>query len=185
MVDILDSTATKITDATAMSVDDAKKKLRLSGKKAESFEKNVLERQDGQFNRLMSIIFGWKIQEDGSKKLISKMPNGKILFPDKSEDPDRIAPGIPYICLVYEPKENPDGSLARQAYAKIICEEDIPTIFIPSSRIPVMVWVAKDGRKHNKVPVGNSYGDRMMQLLNEAEKMKFSFIKVVFRINQG
>ena len=121
----------------------------------------------------MSIIFGWKIQPNGSKKLMSKLPCGKALFPDKSEDVDSIEPSIPYVCLVYEPEENPDGTQAKQAYAKIICEEYIPIIYVPKSRIPVMVWVDKNGRKRNKVPVGNSYMDRMMILLDMAEKDKY------------
>ena len=175
---------TKITDSAPMTIDEAKRKLRLGGEKARIFEEKILEKQDDQFSQLMSIIFGWKIQTDGSKKMMSKMPNGKALFPDKSEDVDKIESGIPYICLVFEPEVNPDGTTAKQAYAKIICEEYIPIIYVPKSRMPVMVWTDKSGRKRNKVPVGNSYMDRMMILLDIAEAEKWPFVKVVFRTNQ-
>jgi len=181
-IDIADST--KITDSKSITIDEAKKKLKLSGEKAKSFERKILEKQDTQFSQIMSVVFGWRIQEDGGKKLVSKLPCGKITFPDKSEDLDQIEPGIPYICLVYEPKTNPDGTQARQAYAKIICEEYIPIIFVPSSKIPVMVWIDDGGRKRNKVPVGNSYSDRMMILLSEAEQNGWPFVKVIFRQNQ-
>ena len=177
-------TASKITDSKSMTVDEAKKKLKLGGEKARHFEQKILDKQDTQFSQIFSIIFGWKIQDDGSKKLVSKMPNGKILFPDKSEDVDKIDSGIPYICLVYEPDLNPDGTQAKQAYAKIICEEYIPIIFVPDSRMPVMVWIDKDGRKRNLVPKANSYPERMMILLNMAVKEKCPFIKVIFRKNQ-
>ena len=177
-------TSSKITDSKSLTIDEAKRKLKLGGEKARHFEQKVLEKQDDQFSQIMSIIFGWKIQTDASKKMVSKMPNGRILFPDKSEDVDSIEPGIPYICLVYEPELNPDGTPARQAYAKIICEEYIPIIFVPKSRIPVMVWIDEKGKKRNKVPVGNSYTDRMMILLNQAESLKWPFVKIIYRCNQ-
>ena len=156
----------------------------MGGDKARNFEKKVLDKQDGQFTQLMSVIFGWKLQDDGSKKLMSKLPCGKALFVDKSEDIDKIEPGIPYICLVYEPNTNPDGTQAKQAYAKIICEEYYPTIFIPSSKLPVMVWIDKNDKKRNYVPRANTYAERVMILLDMAEKEGWSFIKIIFRKNQ-
>jgi hypothetical protein len=168
-----------------MTVDEAKKKLKLGGDKARKFEQKVFEKSDDQFSQLYSIIFGWVIQKDGSKKLMSKLCNGKAAFPDKSEDIDKIESGIPYICLVYEPEFNPDGTQARQAYAKIISEEYTPLIFVPDSGIPVMVWIDKNGKKRNMVPKANNEIERMAILLDVAKnKEKWPFVKVVFRKNQ-
>lgn len=182
MVDTIGSEM--LTDAKPLNVDEAKKKLKLGGKKAKDFEQKVLEKQDGQFSKLMSVIYGWKVQDDGSKKLVSRMPSGKILFPDRSEDIDSIEPGIAYICLVYDRQIDEKGEPGREAFAKIICEESHPIIFVPDSKIPVMVWTEPNGKKRNKVPIGNTYEDRMMQLIKEAEAKGFPFVRVVFRRNQ-
>lgn len=178
-----------ITDAKPLTIDEAKQKLKLGGDKARTFEEKVLEKQDGQFTKLMSVVFGWKLQKAGGKKLVSKMPSGKILFPDKSENLDEVKPGMPYMCLVYDrPNEYDDnGALIKQgkeAFAKIICEENRAKIFVPPNRLPVMVWTESNGKVRNKVPVANSYGERMMDLINMAEKMGLPLVEIVFRRNQ-
>lgn len=174
----------KITESKVISIDEAKKKLKLFGDKAKAFEKKVLDKQDGQFTELMSVIFGWVLQEDKSKKLMSRLPSGKILFPDWSENLEEIEPGIPYICLVYDRKVNEKGEPGKEAFAKIICREYQPKIFVPSSRMPCMVWTKENGEVKNKVPFGNSYAERMMTLLDMAEKMGWPSVKIVFRKNQ-
>lgn len=175
----------KITTSEQMTIDEAKRRLRLSGDKAKEFESKIITKQDGQFTDIMAVVFGWKLQKDGSKKLVSKMPSGKILFPDKSENLTEVEPGVPYICIVYDRKTNEKGEPGKEAFAKIICEEYTPKIFVPSSKIPCMVWVEPNGKMRNKVPHGNSYAERMMMLLTEAEKNGWQSIKIVFRGNQG
>jgi len=178
-----------ISSAEPLTVDEAKKRLKLGGEKARNFENKIIERQDGQFTKIMSTVFGWKLQKDGSKKLVSRMPSGKILFADKSEDLDTIEPGMPYICLVYDRQQEKDaeGNIivkGSEAFAKIICEEYQPKIFVPQNKLPVMVWTERNGKVRNKVPVAESYAERMMILINLAEKMGFASIKIVYRANQ-
>jgi len=179
----------RISDAKPLTIDEAKQRLKIGGEKGRAFESKVLERQDGQFTKIVSVIFGWKLQKDGSQKLVSRMSSGKILFPDKSENLDEIEPGIPYICLVYDrPNEYDEaGNLikeGREAFAKLICQEYEPKIFVPQNKLPVMVWTEENGNVRNKVPVQNSYAERMMELINMAEKKGWSSLKIVFRANQ-
>ena len=179
----------ELSDAKPLTIDEAKRRLKLSGDKADAFEKRVLERQDGQFTKIMSIIFGWKLQNDGSQKLVSKMPSGKILFVDKSENLDEVEAGMPYICLVYDrPNEyNDKGELVkegREAFAKIICKEYEPKIFIQENKLSVMVWTDDSGNVRNKIPVANSHPERLMELINLAEKYGWPSLKIVFRGNQ-
>ena len=68
-----------------LTIDEAKKRAGLSQESSDNFEKEVMEKQDALFKDIMSVVFGWKIQPDGSKKLVSRLPNGKILFLDRSE----------------------------------------------------------------------------------------------------
>lgn len=180
----------EISNAKPITVDEAKKKLKIGGEKGRNFESKVLERQDGQFTKLMSMVFGWKLQKDGSKKLVSRMPSGKIAFPDKSENLDEIEQGMPYICLVYDrPNEyDEEGNLikeGREAFAKIICAENEPKIFVPQNDLPVLVWTKENGDVEHKLAHANSFAERMMFLINMARnERKFPSIKIIFRENQ-
>ena len=159
-----------------MTIDEAIGKKGVSGKDAETFKSDIASKQDNLFSDIMSVVFGWKIQEDGGKKLVSKLPNGKIIFPDRSEQKEKVEPGVPYICLVYERE--------REAFAKICSEEYQPKIFVPSSRMLTMVWRDKSGKIHRKVPVEDTYEDRIVYAMKEMEKMGFQSVRVVFRKNQ-
>ena len=175
-VDMLDMDSEYIGSSKIMTIDEAKKKAGLSGEDGDKFEKEVINKQDGLFKDIMSVVFGWKVQPDGSKKLVSRLPNGKILFLDRSERGKNIEPGVPYICLVYERE--------REAFAKVCSEEYQPKIFVPSHKMPVMVWRDKSGKTHRKVPVGDSYEIRMMAALKEMESLGFPSIRIIFRANQ-
>lgn len=174
MVEGIDSE--KISVSKVLSVDEAKNRKKVSGKLGEKFVEEILEKQDSLFKDIMVVTFGWKVQEDGSKKLVSKLPNGKIIFPDRSEALEEIESGVPYICLVYERE--------REAFAKVICEEYQPKIFVPSSRIPQMVWREESGKIRHKAPHGSSYELRMVSAIKEMEKLGFPSVKVIFRNNQ-
>ena len=165
-----------IGSSKILSIDEAKQKVGVSGEKAKEFEDLVLSKQDHLFEDIMSVTFGWKTQEDGSRKLVSKLPNGKIIFPDRSERTENVEPGVPYICIVYERE--------REAFAKICSEEYQPKIYIPTSRMPTMVWRTKSGNVRRKVPFGNTYEERLVAAMKEMEKLGFPTIKVVFRGNQ-
>ncbi len=67
-----------------MTIDEAKEKKGVSGTAAKEFETEVTGKQDNLFTDIMSVVFGWKEQPDGGRKLVSKLPNGKIIFPDRS-----------------------------------------------------------------------------------------------------
>jgi hypothetical protein len=166
----------KIGVSEVLSIDDAKRLKGVTGEKAKELENEITSKQDQLFKDIYCVTFGWKIQEDKSRKLVSKMPNGKILFPDRTEDMKEIEPSTPYICLVYERE--------REAFAKVICEEYQPKIFIPSSRIPHMVWRDEKGVIRRKAPFGNTFEERIVAAIKEMEALKFSSIKVVFRTNQ-
>jgi len=166
----------KITVSDVLDIEEAKKIKGVSGKRAEEFENEVIGKQDSLFKDIMCVTFGWKKQEDGSKKLVSKLPNGKILFPDRSEEIQEIEAGTPYICLVYERE--------REAFAKVVCEEYQPKIYVPSSKVPHMVWRDEKGKMRRKAPYGNSYEERMISAVKDMEKLGFPSIKIIFRNNQ-
>jgi hypothetical protein len=108
----------------------------------------------------------------------------KNCFPDKSEKLDTIEQGLPYICLVYDRKVDEEGKPGREAFAKIICEEYTPKIYVPQSRLPHMVWRDKSGTLRSKAPFGNSFEDRIISAIKEMEKMGFPSVKIVFRVNE-
>jgi len=166
----------KISVSKVLTIDEAKKVKKVSGDRAKKFEEEVIEKQDSLFKDIMVVTFGWKIQEEGTRKLVSKLPNGKIIFPDRSETLEEIEPGTPYICLVFERE--------REAFAKIICEEYQPKIYIPSSRIPQMVWREESGKIRHKAPHASTYEERIVSAIKEMEKKGFPSIKIIFRENQ-
>jgi len=167
----------KISESKVLTIEDAKELKMVQGERAKEFEGEILEKQDSLFKDIMCITFGWKVQDDGSKKLVSKLPNGKIIFPDRSEVIEEMEPGTPYICLVYERE--------REAFAKIICEEYQPKIYVPSSRVPTMVWKEKNGNIKHKIPMGDTYEVRIVSAVKEMEQLGFPSIKIIFRTNQG
>jgi len=165
-----------IGSSRIMTIDEAIGKKGVSADAADKFKEEVSEKQDTLFTDIMSIVFGWKIQPNGDKKLVSKLPNGKIIFPDRSEQSEAVQPGVPYICLVYERD--------REAFAKICSEEYQPKIFIPGSRMLTMVWRDEKGNIRRKIPKENSYEERIVAAVKEMEKMKFPSIRIIFRDNQ-
>ncbi len=141
-----------ITTSKVLSIDEAIQRKGVVGPAADEFKALVAGKQDNLFKDIMCVVFGWKIQPDGSRKLVAKMPNGKIIFPDRSEQ-SSVEPGVPYICLVYERE--------REAFAKVCSEEYQPKIYIPSSRMPSLSYREPTGKMHNKVAIGNSYEERI------------------------
>ena len=186
MSDDLSMSSEKITESKILTIEEAKESKGVTGKRAESFEKELFDKQQANplFKDIMSVVFGWKVQNDGTRKLVSKMPSGKILFPDKSEELKDIEPGNAYICLVYDRMDDGKGGPGREAFAKIICEEYQPKIYVLSSRVVQMVWRDKKGNMRHKAPFGNSYGDRIVAAVKEYEKIGFPSAKIIFRSNQ-
>jgi len=142
----------------------------------EKFVEEVQKKQDEYFKDLRSLVFGWKPQPDGSKKLMSRLPNGKVVFVDRREDINQVKPGRPYICLVYERE--------REAFARIICEEEVPVIWVLPNRLVTMRFVDKDGKFKIIMPHGNSFAERMMAAINRLEEKGFPEVKIIFRENE-
>ena len=165
-----------MTDTNKMDIDTAKEKKGKLGMSNEEFETIIHRKQDELFSDLRSLIFQWKKQESGEKKLMSRLPNGKVVFLDRSDNPEDINTGAPYICAVYERE--------REAFAKVVCEEYQPKIFVPSSRIPHMVYRDEKGNIRRRAPVANSYEERIVAAIKEMEKLGFPSIKIIFRKNQ-
>jgi hypothetical protein len=165
-----------ITSTKIISLDEAKDLARTIGPERTDLEGKIIDKQDAFFSDIMVVVFGWKIQPDKSRKLVSKLPNGKIIFPDRSEQVERIEPGIPYICLVYERE--------REAFAKICAEEYQPKIYVPSSKVVSLIYKTKSGKLMRKIPVHNTYEPRILEALKEAEELGFASVKVIFRQNQ-
>ena len=151
-----------------LDADSAIKRKGVFGKNDKELLKIINERQkqDEKFTDIRSIRFGWVKQSADStgkvkSKLMSTLPNGKVVFPDKSEDLDSIIPEDPYLCLVFEPIGE------KVAFAKILFPEYKPKIYIPPSRIPAMVWRDSKGIVHRKMPVGTTYEERIISAVKE------------------
>ena len=163
-----------------MDADEAVRKKGDLVSKKEDILKEIEENQDERFKDIRSLRFGWVKQpgegtKEGETKLMSMLPNGKVVFIDRSQDISELIPEDPYICIVFERE--------REAFAKILFPEYQPKIYIPSTRIPVMVWRDKEGKIHRKLPHGNSYEERIIACIKDMENLGFESIKVIFRKN--
>jgi len=166
-----------------MDVDEAVKRKGDYGTDNETTLKLIEKSQDDRFKDIYSLRFGWKKQppEDSTKepesKLMSMLPNGKVIFIDRSQDEKDVIPEDPYICLVYE--------MPRVAFAKVLFPEYQPKIYIPPSRLPVMVWKDANNKTQRKIPDGNSYEERLTNAIREMELLGFDSFKIIFRKNVG
>ena len=163
-----------------LDVDEALRLKGTSGSNKEEIKKIDLM-QDERFTDIWSLRFGWVEQlpekggKPGQKKLMSMLPNGKKVFIDRYQDPSDVVPEDPYICLVYERE--------REAFAKILFPEYQPKIYIPPSRLPVMVWRDEKGKVKRELGNGNSYEMRLVDCIKKMEAKGFESIKIVYRKN--
>ncbi len=143
--------------------------------------KQIEKVQDDRFTDFYSLRFGWKEQKieegkDPVKKLIAALPNGKICFLDRSQDEKDVIPEDPYLCLVFDRP----GSVA---FAKILFPEAQPRIYIPATRLPVMVWKDEKNITQRRRAEGNSYEERLANAIKGMELLGFESFKVIFRKN--
>ena len=165
-----------------MDVDEAVKLRGVYGKSDEDVVKEIGAEQakDEKFSEIYSLVFGWRAQphkegEQVTYKLMSSLPDGRVVFIDRSQKEEDVIPEEPYICLVYKrPKE---------AFAKILFPQYQPHIYIPPNRLPAMVWRDENGNIRNKRPHGKSYEERLISAIKEMEHMGFEHVKLVFRRN--
>jgi hypothetical protein len=165
-----------------MDIDEAVKHRGATGKSEEEILKEVdkIQSQDEKFNEIYSLVFGLKEQphKEGEKvkyKVMSSLPDGRVVFVDRSQNEEDIALEEPYICLVYK--------RAKEAFAKVLFPQYQPHIYIPPNRLPVMVWRDKKGKIQRKRPIGKSYEERIISAIKEMEHMGFEHVKVVYRRN--
>ena len=163
------------TDSKKLTVEDALLRRGDFSKTDEEFMKLIEEKQDERFTDIRSLVFGWKPQPDGSKKLMSRLPNGKVVFVDRREQFE-VKPGRPYLCLVYERE--------REAFARILCEEQEPVIWVLQNKLVTLRYVDKNGQLKVIMPHGKTYQERILAALNRLERLGFPEIKVVFRENE-
>lgn len=164
-------------DSKKLTIDEAFERKGKLGLSRERFEEKVLEKQNDLFTDLRCLPFSWVDQPDGSKKLMSRLPNGKIVFLDKSDDPSKVRTDISYICAVYERD--------KVAFAKIICEEYIPKINVLPNRMVSTVWRDEKGRARKKMhgPFP-SYEERILDAIKMFENLGFPEALIVFLKNR-
>jgi len=170
-----------VNKSMKMDADEAVSRRGVFGTEDEKLLEQIQDTQDERFTDIRSIRFGWVKQPtnkgtETEEKLMSTLPNGKFVFPDRSQEITDIIPEDPYLCLVFEP---PEGKVA---FAKVLFPEYQPKIYIPPSRIPLMVWRDEKSKKiRRKVHKFNSYEDRLMASIKEMESFGFESIKIIFK----
>lgn len=165
---------------TKMDIDEAKDRKGKLGMSNDEFDQIVKDKQDELFSDLRSLIFEWRDQDDvKEKKMMSRLPNGKVVFLDRSDDPNKMKTGTPYICAVFERE--------REAFAKIICEEYKPKIYVLPSHLVNIVYRDESNKTRQIMPGPQytSYGERMMYCIKKCEDLGFTEVNIVFRGNQS
>lgn len=164
-----------------MDVDEAVKQKGTSTSEEELLKEiDGIQSQNERFCEIYSLVFGWKEQphkkeEKTEYKLMSSLPDGRVVFIDRSQNEDEIIPEEPYICLIYK--------RSKEAFAKILFPQYQPHIYIPPNRLPVMVWRDKKGKVQRERPFGKSYEERVISAIKKMEHKGFEHVKVVFRKN--
>jgi len=171
----------KIGKIEKLNADDAIKRKELASISNEELAKKIEISQDERFKDIYSLRFGWKVQQasDGvtqEKKLISMMPSGKIVFLDRSQKEEDVIPEDPYICLIFE--------TPKVAFAKVLFPEYQPKIYVPPSRLPVLVWRDAEGRTQRERAEGDSYETRLVNAVKRMEVLGIESFKIIFRKNQ-
>ena len=163
------------SDSKKLTIEDAILRRGDFSKTDEEFKQYVEEKKDERFKDIRSLIFSWVPQEDGSKKLMSRLPNGKFVFLDKYER-FQVKPGRAYLCLVYETE--------KVAFAKVLCEEQEPIIWVLPNKLVTLRYVDNKGRLKVIMPHGRSYQERMLRALDVLFHQGFAEVKVIFRENE-
>ena len=149
-------------------------KLRKLGMSEQEFKEKVVEKSGDRFDQIFRLVFGYVEQPDGTQKLMSRLPNNKLVFVDKSEKIEDVKPGQPYLCLVYERE--------REAFAKILSEEYEPRIFIQPNGLVTLVWRKDNGDVERRIMVENSYPERLVAALKYCDEvLKTPDVRITFR----
>jgi hypothetical protein len=160
-----------------MNVDEANERKGKLGMSSDDFEELIRSKQDDLFTDLRSLIFQWKVQPNGEKKLMSRIPNGKVVFLDRSDNPEEIKTDTPYICAVYERE--------KEAFAKIVCEEYKPKIYVLPSHLVTIVY--RDNNKTKREMPGpqyKNYEERILYCIKKCESLGFPEVNIEFKGNR-
>lgn len=156
-----------------LSVEEAiKRGLIPIGLTPEEFEEQVASKLDERFNQLRCLIFV-KDPRDPNQK-ISRLPNGKIVFLDKSVNQEQVVDGRAYICLVYEPTNG------RQAFAKILGELYEPRIIVTETGLVIAIGRFFGGYERHIVK-GQTLNEKIINAIKLIEKSGHESVRIIFR----
>lgn len=159
------------------------KKTGLASK--EQVKKTISQKRNQYYDTLWTgIVFEYKEQNEGGKKLIAKMPSGKYIMLDKGEDSDLVKAGIPYVCLLYEPTNEKTGKEMSVAFAKVVCEESIPKILIHPEGSVYMIYKDDKGNFKKKMIANKTFNFRIIEAIKEFEKLGFEEARIVYMANK-
>ena len=157
----------------SIKIEDAVK-LRRLGMSEEEFKNKVVEKSGDRFDQIFRLVFGYVEQPDGTSKLMSRLPNNKLVFLDKSEKIENVKPGQPYLCLVYERE--------REAFAKVLSEEYEPRIFIQPNGLITLVWRKDNGEVERRIMVEKTYPERLVAAIKYCDDvLKTPDVRITFR----
>ena len=96
---------------------------------SDNFASIIKEKEDSYFVDLQIVMFS----KNKDNKMMGRLDNGKYVLLHKSEDPDIITVGLPYICILRH--------LEKVAFAKIISPVFLPRAIV---RKNIIIFVHKD-----------------------------------------
>lgn len=172
-------------ESKKISIDEAKSRTAQLGISDDKFEEEISDKQNEFFTQLHNgIVFSWEKQPKGENKLMGRLPNGKIVFLDRSENSEKVKEGIPYICLIYEPDEL-NGKPGRVAFAKIVSEEYVPRIIVQPSNMVSVIYRKDNGEVRRKlISDCNNFPERIVVAVKELKEQGFPEATIKFIDNE-
>ena len=116
------------------------------------YQKKVAEIKDDMFDDIREIIF--MANKEG--KLLGRLPNGKFVLLNKSEDSKNIIAGLPYICALRH--------FEKVAFAKVIAQVFIPKVIFSKLGIILVCKDEKVGSIREKIKDIHCLKDRLKDL---------------------
>ena len=123
-----------------------------SSLKNSEYQKKVAEIKDDMFNDIKEIIF----MKNKEGKLLGRLSNGKFVLLNKSEDPNNIIVGLPYVCALRH--------FEKVAFAKIITQVFLPRVIFSKLGIILMCKDEKEGSTREKIKDVSNLGKRLKDL---------------------
>ena len=147
----------------SMSEDNENKEvINKSSLQDDKFKKKVDEIRDDMFDDIKEIIF----TKNKENKFIGRLPNGKFVLLNKSEDESSIQEGMPYICALRH--------FEKVAFAKIISSVFIPRIIFSRSKGIILVYKKKRS-------VVQEYLKNTKDLKDKIKELKFEKLMLIIQ----